>query len=145
MTVRPSGADPPGSLTQGCGHLRFERGASGRPYAVRSRLAKGKGALMARTLPLTDADVTDKSTHTTTVCFEERGGGWSIHRIDHSTEASISDMEATVEKYVRNAKSHRAISHALSAVDTHLGTRSVSFIALGSSSPGLLCDVHAGR
>ena len=160
MAIRTANAEWRWNLVQGSGHMRFGSGGLDGPFNFRSRVAEGKGAnpeelrgavhagcfSMARALPLTNAGVTDKSTHTTTkVDFEERGGGWSIHRIELDTGASISDMTAALEKYAKNAKRNRAISHALSAVDTHLWATSVSFVALGFSSPVFSCDVHARR
>ncbi len=159
MTVRPRSVDWPRNLIQGCGQLRFESGASGRPCGVRSRMAEAKGAnpeelrdavhaghlSMAWTLPLKNADVTDESTHTTTkVYFEERGGGWSIDRIDVAMEAS-TPLWRRPSRNTRNAKSDRASSHALSAAELHLGTTPVSFVAVGSFSHEVLCDLHARR
>ena len=62
------------------------------------------------------------SIHTTArVHFEERDGGWSIHRIDLDTEASISKMAAAAfEEHAQNAKKNCPISRALSGVDIHL-------------------------
>jgi len=57
-------------------------------------------------LQLTNAGVTVKSIHTTAKGpFRKRDGGWSLHRIDLDTEASISDMAAAaLEEHAQNAK-----------------------------------------
>ena len=77
---------------------------------------------MALALQLTNAGITVKSIHTTArVHFEERDGGWSIHRIDLDTEASISEMAAAAfEEHAQKAKKNCPISRALSGVDIHL-------------------------
>jgi osmotically inducible protein OsmC len=65
--------------------------------------------------------VTVKSVHATArVHFEERDGGWSIHRIDLDTEASISETAAAFEEHAQNVKKNCPISRALSGVDLHL-------------------------
>jgi lipoyl-dependent peroxiredoxin len=103
------------------------------PYDFRSRMADGKGTnpedllgaahagcfSMALALQLTNAGVTVKSIHTTArVHFEERDSGWSIHKTDLDTEASISDMTAAAfEEHAQNAKKNCPISRALSGVD----------------------------
>ncbi len=107
MAIRTADAEWRGNLAQGAGHMRFGSGAFDGPYDFRSRMADGKGTnpeqllgaahagcfSMALALQLTNAGVTVKSIHTTErVHFEERDGGWSIHKIDLDTEASISDM-----------------------------------------------------
>jgi len=77
---------------------------------------------MALALELTKAGVTVKSIHTTAkVHFEERGGGWSIQKIDLDAEASISDMAAEAfEEHSQGAKKNCPVSRALSGVDIHL-------------------------
>jgi osmotically inducible protein OsmC len=136
MAIRTADATWRGNLAQGSGHMRFGNGAFDGPYDFRSRMADGKGTnpeellgaahagcfSMALALQLTNAGVTVKSIHTTAkVHFEERGGGWSIHRIDLDTEASISDMAAAAfEEQAQNAKKNCPISRALSGVDIHL-------------------------
>ena len=77
---------------------------------------------MAPPNQLANAGVTVKNIHTTArVHFEGRDGGWSIHRIDLDTEASISDMAPSAfEEHAQNAKKNCPISRALSGVDIHL-------------------------
>jgi osmotically inducible protein OsmC len=77
---------------------------------------------MALALQLTNVGVIVKGIHTTAkVHFEERDGGWFIHRIDLDTEASISDIAAeTFEGHAQNAKKNCPISRALSGVHIRL-------------------------
>jgi osmotically inducible protein OsmC len=135
MAIRTADAEWRGNLAQGSEHMRFGSGAFDGPDDFRSRMADGKdnpeellGAThagcfsMALTLQLTNAGITVKSIHTTArIHFGERDGGWSIHRIDLDTEASISKMAAAAfEEHARNGKKNRPISRALSDVDIHL-------------------------
>jgi osmotically inducible protein OsmC len=136
MAIRTADAEWRGNLAHGSGHMRFGGDAFGGPYDFRSRMSEGKGTnpdellgaahvgcfSMALALELTKAGVTVKSIHTTTrVHFEKRDGGWSIHRIDLDTGASISDMAAAVfVGRAQNAKKNCPVSRALSGVDTHL-------------------------
>jgi osmotically inducible protein OsmC len=62
-----------------------------------------------------------KGIHTTAKAhFEERHGGWPVHRIVLDTEASISDMAAAVfEDHAQNAKRDCSTSRALSGIDIH--------------------------
>jgi len=139
MAIRTADAEWRGDLTHGSGHMRFGSGAFDGPYDFRSRMGEGKGTSpeellgaahagcfsMALALEVTKAGGTVKSVHTTAkVYFEERDGGWSIHRIDLETEASISDMTAAAfEEHAQNAKKNCPVSRALSGVNIHLRTR----------------------
>jgi lipoyl-dependent peroxiredoxin len=136
MAIRTADAEWRGNLAQGSGHMRFGSDAFDGQYDFRSRMVGGKrtnpeellGAAyagcfsMALALQLTNAGVTVKSIHTTArVHFEERDGGWSIHRIDLDTEASISDVAAAAfEEQAQKAKKNCPISRALSGGDIHL-------------------------
>ena len=136
MAIRTADAEWRGNLAQGSGHMRFGSGAFDGPYDFRSRMSDGKGTnpeellgaahagcfSMALALQLTNAGITVKSIHTTArVHFEEHDGGWSIHRIDLDTEASISEMAAaTFEEQAQNAKKNCPISRALSGVEIRL-------------------------
>jgi lipoyl-dependent peroxiredoxin len=77
---------------------------------------------MALALQLSNAGFTVKRIHTTAkVHFEERDGGWSIHRIDLETAASVSDVGAAAfEEQAQSAKKNSPVSRALSGVDIHL-------------------------
>jgi hypothetical protein len=78
------------------------------------------------------ADVDESNRHH----VEERGGGWSISRIDLDTEASISDMATAFQEYAQKERGTARSGYSS-------GVKSVSFIALGSSSPISSCDMHA--
>ena len=77
---------------------------------------------MALALQLTNAGITVTRIHTPArVHFEEHDGGWSIHRIDLETEASVSEMAtAAFEEHAQNAKKNCPISRVLSGVDIRL-------------------------
>jgi osmotically inducible protein OsmC len=137
MAIRTADAEWRGNLPQDSAHMRFGSGAIDGPYDFRSRMTEAKGTnpqellgaahagclSMARALQITKAGVTVRSIHTAAkVHFEERDGGWPIHRIDLDTEASISDMAAAAfEEHAQNAKKNSPISRALSGVDIHRG------------------------
>jgi len=139
MAIRTPDAEWHGDLVHGSGQMRFGNGAFDGPYDFRSRMGEGKGTnpeellgaahagcfSMALALQLTNAGITVKSIHTTPRAhFKERDGGWSIHRIDLDTEASISDMAAAAfEEHAQSAKRNCPISRALSGVDIHLRAR----------------------
>ncbi len=104
MAIKTADAECRGNLAQGSAHMRFRSGAFDGLYDYRSRMAEDKGtnpeellgaALAGRfptalALHLTNPGVTVNSIHTRAKFhFEERDGGWSIHRIDLDTEASI--------------------------------------------------------
>jgi organic hydroperoxide reductase OsmC/OhrA len=57
------------------------------------------------------AGFTVKRIHTTAkVHFEERDGGWSIHRIDLNAVASVSDIAAAdFEEQMRSAKNQEEL------------------------------------
>jgi len=136
MAIRTADAEWHGDLAHGSGHMRFGSGAFDGPYDFRSRMGEGKGTnpeellgaahagcfSMALALQLSNAGFTVKSIDTTAkVHFEERDVGWSIHRIDLDTEASISNVTAAAfEEYAQNAKKNCPVSRALSGVDIHL-------------------------
>jgi lipoyl-dependent peroxiredoxin len=136
MAIRTADAEWHGNLAQGSGHMRLGSGAFDGPYDFRSRMGDGKGTnpeellgaahagcfSMALALQLTNAGFTVKRIHTTAkVHFDERDGGWSIHRIDLDTEASVSDIAAAAfEEEAQNAKKNCPVSRALSGVDIRL-------------------------
>jgi hypothetical protein len=88
------------------------------PYDFRSRMGEGNGttrkscsappmpgASRALALQLTNVGFTVKRIRTTAkVDFEERDGGWSIHRIDLATEASVSYVAASQRRPSRNRR-----------------------------------------
>jgi lipoyl-dependent peroxiredoxin len=136
MAVRTADAEWRGNLAQGSGHMRLGSGAFEGSYDFRSRMGEGNGTnpeellgaahagcfSMALALQLTNAGFTVKDIHTRAkVHFEERDGGWSIHRIDLDTEGSVSNVTAAAfEEFARNAKKNCPVSRALSGVDIHL-------------------------
>ena len=53
--------------------------------------------------------------------FQKHAGGWSIHKINPESEASISNVTAAAfEEYAQNAEKNCPVSRALSGVDIHL-------------------------
>jgi osmotically inducible protein OsmC len=136
MAIRTADAEWRGNLAQGSGHMHVGSGAFEGPYDFRSRMGDSKGTnpeellgaahagcfSMALALQLTNAGFTVKRIHRTAkVHFEERDGGWSIHRIDLDTEASVSDVAmAAFEEYAQSAKKNCPVSRALSGVDIPL-------------------------
>ena len=134
MAIRTVDAEWRGNLAQGSGHMRLGSGAFEGSYDFRSRLDEGNGTspeellgaahagCFSMALQLTNAGFAVKHIHTTAkVHFEEHDDGWSIHRIDLDTEASISNVTAAAfEEYAQNAKKNCPVSRALSGVDIHL-------------------------
>jgi osmotically inducible protein OsmC len=116
--------------------MRLGSGAFEGSYDFRSRMGAGNGTnpeellgaahsecfSMALALQLTNAGFTVKHIHTTAkVHFEEREGGWTMHRIGLDTGASISNVTAAAfEEYAQNAKKNCPVSRALSGVGIHL-------------------------
>jgi osmotically inducible protein OsmC len=80
---------------------------------------------MALALELSEAGATVDHVHTKAkVHFDKRDGGWSIHRIDLDTEASVSAVTAAAfEEHAQNAKKNCPVSRALSGVDIRLRTK----------------------
>ena len=138
MAIRTADAEWCGNLSQGSGHMRLGSGAFEGPYDFRSRMGDGKGTnpedflgaaqarcfSMALALQLTRAGFVVERIHTTAnVHFDERDGGWSIHRIDLDAEASISNITAAVfEEQAQGAKRNCLVSRALAGVDINLRT-----------------------
>lgn len=136
MAISTADAEWRGILAQGCGRMRLGSGAFEGPYDFRSRMGDGKGTSpeellgaahagcfsRALALQLTHAGFTVKRTHTTAkVHFDERDGGWSIHKIGVDAEASVSDVSAAaVEEQAQSAKKNCPVSRVLSGVDIRL-------------------------
>ncbi|MDA5192928.1 OsmC family protein [Govanella unica] len=139
MAIRTAEAEWHGSLAEGSGHMRLGSGAFDGPYDFRSRMADGKGTnpeellgaahagcfSMALALQLANAGHKVERIHThAKVHFEQRDGGWSIHRIDLDTEASAAGLpEATFQEQAEAAKTNCPVSRALAGVDIHLTAR----------------------
>lgn len=139
MATRTADAEWRGNLAEGSGHVRVGSGTFRSSYDFRSRMGDGKGTnpeellgaahagcfSMALALELTNAGFTAERIHTTAkVHFDERDGGWSIHRIDLDTEAAVSDIAAAAfEEQAQRAKKNCPVSRALSRVDIHLRAR----------------------
>ncbi len=136
MAMRTAEAEWRGNLTEGKGHMRLGAGAYDGPYDFRSRMGDGAGTnpeellgaahagcfSMALALELSQAGATVENIHTKAkVHFDKQDGGWSIHRIDLKTEASVSDVSAALfEEHAQNAKKNCPVSRALSGVDIRL-------------------------
>jgi len=136
MAIRTADAEWHGNLAQGKGKVRLGAGAYLGTYDFRSRMGDGMGTnpeellgaahagcfSMALALELSEAGATVDHVHTKAkVHFDERDGGWSIHRIDLETEASVSDVSAALfEEHAQNAKKNCPVSRALSGVEIRL-------------------------
>ena len=134
MAIRTADAEWRGNLAQGSGHMRLGSGAFEGSYDFRSRMGEGNGTNPEELLGAAHAGCFSmalsadqcgrhcQSIHTTAKAhFEEHDGGWSIHRIDLDTEASISNVTAAAfEEHAQNAKKNCPVSRALSGVDIHL-------------------------
>jgi osmotically inducible protein OsmC len=136
MAIRTAEAEWRGNLAQGSGHMTLGSGAFVGPYDFRSRMGDGKGTnpeellgaahagcfSMALALQLTNAGYNVGRIHTSAkVYFEERDGGWSIHRIDLDAEASVQGIaKAAFEEQAQSAKKNCPVSRALSGVDIRL-------------------------
>lgn len=135
MAIRTADAEWQGNLAQGSGHMRLGSGAFESSYDFRSRMGESKGTnpeellgaahvgcfSMALALQLTNAGFNVKRILTTAkVHFDERDGGWPIHRIDLDTEASVPDVaKAAFEEHAQSAKNNCPVLRALSGVDNH--------------------------
>jgi osmotically inducible protein OsmC len=139
MATRKADAEWRGNLAEGSGHMRLGSGAFRGRFDFRSRMGDGNGTnpeellgaahagcfSMALALQLTNAGFTVERIHTTAnVHFDERDDGWSIHRIDLDTEATVADITAAAfEEQALLAKKNCPVSRALSGVDIHLRAR----------------------
>lgn len=136
MAIRTADAEWRGNLAQGEGHMRLGAGAYDGPYDFRSRMGDGAGTnpeellaaahagcfSMALALQLSKAGAGVEHIRTKAkVHFDERDGGWTIHRIDLETEASASSVSAAAfDEHAQAAKTNCPVSRALSGVDIRL-------------------------
>jgi osmotically inducible protein OsmC len=136
VTIRTADAEWQGNLAQGKGHMRLGGGAYDGPYDFRSRMGDGAGTnpeellgaahagcfSMALALQLSKAGAKVERIHTQAkVHFDERDGGWSIHRIDLETEAWVSGLSAAAfDEHAQKAKNDCPVSRALANVDIRL-------------------------
>ncbi|MGE3839062.1 MAG: OsmC family peroxiredoxin [Hyphomonadaceae bacterium] len=136
MAIRTADAEWRGNLAHGKGRIRLGAGAYLGSYDFRSRMEDGQGTSpeellgaahagcfsMALALQLSRAGAIVERIYTNAkVHFDQRDGGWSIHRIDLETEASVSNVSAAAfEEEAQKAKQTCPVSRALSGVDIHL-------------------------
>jgi osmotically inducible protein OsmC len=133
MAIRTADAEWSGNLAQGKGRVRLGAGAYLGTYDFDSRMGDGMGTnpeellgaahagcfSMALALELSKVGATVERIHTSAkVHFDEHDGGWSIHRIDLETEASVSGVSpAAFEEHAQHAKKNCPVSRALAGVD----------------------------
>jgi lipoyl-dependent peroxiredoxin len=137
MPTQKAEAEWKGDLQQGSGRLKLGSGAFEGPYSFKSRFEEGQSATnpeeligaahagcftMALALALTRAKTPPTRLHTAAqVKLEQKDGGFSITRIDLTTEAEIPGVDdATFQKVAADAKAGCPVSKALAAVDIHL-------------------------
>ena len=136
MPTRTAEAEWTGDLTSGKGRMKTGSGVIQVPYDFRGRTGEAATATnpeeligaahagcysMALAAVLTGAGVKPGRIHTTArVHFEKGAEGFSIPRIDLSTEATIPGIdEAAFRRYAEDAAKNCPVSKALAAVDIH--------------------------
>lgn len=135
MAIRTADAEWQGNLAEGSGHTRPGSDAFEGSCDFRSQMREGKGRIQRgcsaprmrgasrRPGASTDECGLHRQTcpHNGESPFDERDGGWSIHRIDLDREASVVNVaKATFEEHAQTAKKNCLVSRALSGVDIHL-------------------------
>ena len=139
MPTRTASAEWNGSLLEGSGRLKAASGAVDQPYDWKSRSGDGAATSpeeliaaahagcysMALSHMLAGAGFKDTKVNTTAkVAFEKVGEGFSITRIDLTTEATVPGADdATFQKHANNAKTGCPVSKALASVPIHLEAR----------------------
>ena len=132
MPTRTAQAEWNGSLADGNGRLKSQSGALDQPYDWKSRAGDGAATSpeeliaaahagcfsMALSHILGEAGFKPTKISTSAkVAFEKVGDGFSITRIDLSTEASIPGIDdAAFQKHANAAKGGCPVSKALASV-----------------------------
>lgn len=140
MPTQKAEAEWTGDLQQGSGRLRLGSGAFEGPYSFKSRFEEGQSATnpeeligaahagcftMALTHALTRAKTPPTRIHTTAqVKLVQQGEGFTISRIDLTTEAEIPGVDdATFQQTAAAAKAGCPVSKALAGVEIHLDAK----------------------
>ena len=136
MPVRNAEAEWNGSIMDGNGSVRLGSGAFEGAYSFKSRMEEGTGTnpeeligaahagcfSMAFSAALGKAGFEPKSIHTkAAVRFDKVEGGFSITRIDLTTEAEIPEIdEEKFQEIARAAKENCPVSKALAGTEINL-------------------------
>lgn len=136
MPVRNAEAEWNGSIMDGNGSMRLGSGAFEGAYSFQSRMEEGTGTnpeeligaahagcfSMAFSAALGKAGFEPKSIHTkAAVRFDKVGGGFSITKIDLTTEAEIPEIdEENFQEIARSAKENCPVSKALAGTEINL-------------------------
>ena len=136
MPVRNAEAEWNGSIMDGNGSMRLGSGAFEGAYSFKSRMEEGTGTnpeeligaahagcfSMAFSAALGKAGFEPKSIQTkAAVKFDKVGDGFSITRIDLTTEAEIPEIdEEKFQEIARAAKENCPVSKALAGTEINL-------------------------
>ena len=136
MPVRNAEAEWNGSIMDGNGSMRLGSGAFEGAYSFKSRMEEGTGTnpeeligaahagcfSMAFSAALGKAGFEPKSIQTkAAVRFDKVEGGFSITRIDLTTEAEIPEIdEEKFQEIARGAKENCPVSKALAGTEINL-------------------------
>ncbi len=136
MPVRNAEAQWNGSILDGKGTMKLGSGAFEGNYSFKSRMEDGAGTnpeeligaahagcySMALSAALGQAGFTPNSIHTkAAVRFDKVEGGFSISKIDLTTEAEIPDIDdAKFQEIAKAAKENCPVSKALAGTEINL-------------------------
>ncbi len=139
MAVRNARAEWRGKLREGSGTLELGSGAYKGPYSFQSRFESGDGTnpeeligaahagcfSMALAAALTTSGFNPATIRTTAkVHLQAEGGGFSISRIELSTEAEVPEITAAVfQEHAEGAKANCPVSKALAGTRIELTAR----------------------
>lgn len=139
MPVRKANAEWEGTLKDGNGRLRTETGAVDGRYSFSSRFEEGTGTnpeeligaahagcfSMAFSGALVKSGYTPRNIRTEDKVYVEKiGDGFTITKIEMSTEADVPDIdEETFLRIADDAKNNCPVSRALKGVDITLNAR----------------------
>ena len=141
MPVRTSEAEWKGTIREGSGQMKLGSGAYEGAYSFGTRFEESPGSnpeellgaahagcfSMALSGILTRAGLTPTRIHTTAkVHVENTGGGFSITKIELSTEGEVPGIdEAAFKEHANTAKENCPVSRALAVQDITLEARLV--------------------
>ena len=142
MPVRKAEAVWEGDLPNGSGTMKMASGAYEGPYSFSSRFQEGTGTnpeellaaahsgcfSMAFSKALSDAGHIPNRVHTTARVHLEKGdSGFSVTRIELSTEADVPGMdEDTFQKTAESAKNNCPVSRLFKGADISVNAKLVS-------------------
>jgi osmotically inducible protein OsmC len=142
MPVRNAEAEWKGNLLEGQGHMKLGAGGYDGPYSFKSRMESGPGTnpeellgaahagcfSMALSHQLATAGFPPKRVHTNAaVHFDKAEGGFSITRIDLTTEAEVPGIDnAKFQELAEGAKKGCPVSKALTGTQINLQARLIA-------------------